>query len=98
MEGIKILRFLKPLFSKVGVIYMTGYGSEQVVVDFFDAGGRRYLKKPFKIPDLLAYVREYLDLRRQSREARVPLLPGHRARPLPNGHGAPDPRIASAIA
>ncbi len=98
IEGIKILQFLKRLFIKLPVIYMTAYSSEDLMLDFYDAGGRKYLRKPFKVSDLSAYVQELLTLRRDNREARVPPALGRGTTRPPEGNGSRDPRIARAQA
>ncbi len=98
MEGLVLLRFLKRLFTSVPVIYMTGYGSEDLAVQFQDAGGRKYFRKPFDLPAVLAKVDAFLALRRQNRPARAPSLEEQAGGPATEGNGSRDPRIARAIA
>ena len=98
MEGVVLLRFLKRLFPSVVVIYMTAYGSEDLAVEFYDSGGRKYLRKPFDIAVLLAKVDAYLAVRRNGRETRRPLLEGQGGAPALAGNGSPNGRVAHAIA
>ncbi len=98
MEGLVVLHFLKRLFSDVPVLYMTAYGSEDLAVEFQDAGGRKYFRKPFDIPALLARVDAYVAARRQRRGARRPILEAQASAPAADRNGSPDLRIARARA
>ena len=98
MEGVALLQFLKQKFPLVLVIYMTAYGSEDLAVKFYDGGGRKYLRKPFKVSDLLGHVEKYLAAPRQTQGARTPILAGEAGGAPPQGNGAGDPRVAWATA
>jgi YesN/AraC family two-component response regulator len=98
MEGVTILRFLKRLFPSVVVIYMTAYGSEDLAVEFYDSGGRRYLRKPFEVSTLLGLVDAYLAARRESRPGRRPVLEGGDGSASSGKNGPGDPRMVRARA
>lgn len=47
MSGIEMLRALREALYQTPVIFMTSYGSEQVIVEAFRLGVRDFLSKPF---------------------------------------------------
>ena len=89
MEGMVLLDFPKRIFTSVPVIYMTAYGSEDLAVEFYDAGGRKYLRKPFKVSDLVGYVHELLAVRQQRRGPRRPVVLGGEPPRRPAAMGCP---------
>ena len=64
MNGIDLINRLRQVSPTVGTILMTGYGTEETVIDAFTRGKiNYYLSKPFKLEDLMetvsATVREH---------------------------------------
>lgn len=74
VSGLTLLRAVKKLSPSVPVILMTAFGSEGVSVESFRAGARDYLKKPFRLPDLLARIERLLSARGAPGNPRVPIL------------------------
>ena len=46
---------------KTPVIILTGVDDERVVVESFDVGATDFMRKPFRVPELLARVERRLD-------------------------------------
>ncbi len=99
VSGLTLLRAIKNLSPSVLVILMTGFGSEDVSVESFRGGARDYVRKPFKLPDLLARIQLLLGARQRCTEPRAPVL--LEAAPSPASaptHGPQTPNIQRAIA
>ncbi len=101
-SGLAILRRIKQSQPSAIVIFMTGFGSEEVCAEFFRHGGWDYLKKPFRPQDLLGRIQRLLAVRAERGERRAPLFLGG---PDLNGPGPVGPggtsqtaRIGRAIA
>jgi two-component system NtrC family sensor kinase len=60
MTGLEVLEKLHEVRYEWPVILMTLHGSEEVAVQAFRLGARDYLRKPFKVEDVLACVRRAL--------------------------------------
>jgi len=60
MTGLEVLEKLHEARFEWPVILMTLHGSEEVAVQAFRLGARDYLRKPFKVEDVLACVRRAL--------------------------------------
>jgi YesN/AraC family two-component response regulator len=75
VSGLAILHALKRYFPRLPVILMTGYGSEDVSVAAFRGGVHDYLKKPIRLPELLARVGVLLGTRREGGESKSPGRP-----------------------
>lgn len=60
MTGLEVLEKLDQARYEWPVILMTLHGSEEVAVQAFRLGARDYLRKPFKVEDVLACVRRAL--------------------------------------
>ena len=63
MAGMEVLRRIKAINEDTAVIIITGYGGEQVAVDFMKAGAVDFLSKPFDFQDLLNAVRNVFKIR-----------------------------------
>lgn len=63
MAGMEVLRRIKAINEDTAVIIITGYGGEQVAVDFMKAGAVDFLSKPFNFQDLLNAVRNAFKIR-----------------------------------
>jgi CheY-like chemotaxis protein len=72
MTGIEVLRDVKRLDPEIVVLIMTGYSTEDLVLEAFHAGATNYLKKPFTLKTLAEVLDGVLDLIQSKAEARVP--------------------------
>lgn len=63
MAGMEVLRRIKAINEETAVIIITGYGGEQVAIDFMKAGAVDFLSKPFNFQDLLNAVRNAFKMR-----------------------------------
>lgn len=50
--GLEVLKKIKALYTSIPVIFMTGYGNEDVCRKAFSAGARDYIKKPFDVDEV----------------------------------------------
>lgn len=62
MSGLEVLRRIKKMKPHIPVIFITGYGDEQVAVRAFRYGVRDYLKKPFSYAEFLQTLERSLSL------------------------------------
>jgi YesN/AraC family two-component response regulator len=62
MTGLEVLGELKQRKPHIPVIFVTGYGSEDLAVKAFKGGAKDYLKKPFNYRQLLHAVEFCLSL------------------------------------
>lgn len=53
MSGLEVLRKIRRMKPHIPVIFITGYGDEEVAVKAFRYGVRDYLKKPFSYDEFL---------------------------------------------
>jgi two-component system response regulator YesN len=68
VSGLVVLDALRRRFPCPAVILMTGHGSEDVSVAAFRSGVHDYLKKPIRLPDLIARVGAVLGTPRKAGE------------------------------
>ena len=90
-SGLTVLRAIKKLSPSTLVILITAFGSEDVALDSFRGGARDYIRKPFKLPELLARIERLLSGRRQETASRAPIL-------LDVGPARSEPALASRTA
>lgn len=66
MDGFEVCRILKadPRTASIPVIFLTAKTQTESVVEGFKIGGADYVTKPFKAGELLARVRNQLELKR----------------------------------
>ncbi len=57
MDGIELLKKVKPQFPSIDFIMMTGYASDYSYVDIMDAGASDYMTKPFNLDSTLARIK-----------------------------------------
>jgi DNA-binding response OmpR family regulator len=57
MDGLGMLRAIRAHDPQAAVILMTGYGSEDVLLEALRAGAVNFFKKPFDFQEVLAVVR-----------------------------------------
>ncbi len=60
MDGITLLSKINGNFPDLPVIIMTGYGSEDIVVDALRNGASNYLKKPFNLFRIIETIEKVL--------------------------------------
>jgi DNA-binding NtrC family response regulator len=58
IDGLEVLRRAKALYPQMGVVIMTGHGSDADAAEARRLGASAYLRKPVDINRLLAAVRE----------------------------------------
>jgi signal transduction histidine kinase len=63
ISGREVLKRIKEINDETAVIFMTGYGGEEVAVDLMKAGAADYLSKPFTNEALLKSIQEALKIR-----------------------------------
>jgi signal transduction histidine kinase len=63
VSGKEVLKRIKEINDDTAVIFMTGYGGEEVAVDLMKAGAADYLSKPFTDAALLKSLKEVLQIR-----------------------------------
>lgn len=68
LDGLGVLRALREMNNKIPVIFMTTYGSEQLVIDAFRLGVRDYLVKPFSFAQVQKTVNASLQTVRLAHE------------------------------
>ena len=56
MDGIQLLKKIKPLYPGIDFIIMTGYASRYSYVEIMNAGASDYLTKPFDMLSLVARI------------------------------------------
>src|ERR671922_290869 len=68
LNGIEVLRELKPLSPETVVIMMTAFGSIETAIESIQEGAYDYISKPLKLDDVKITVRRALDHKRLLRE------------------------------
>jgi two-component system NtrC family sensor kinase len=68
LSGYQVLKGLREQGSETPVVLMTIYGSESVAIQAFRLGIRDYIRKPLRIPEILAAVERALTEDRLRRE------------------------------
>ena len=75
MDGIELVKKLKPHHPEIDFIIMTGYASDYSYVDIMDAGASDYMTKPFSMNSALARInriarerKNLIDLKRTNQE------------------------------
>ncbi|WP_418114627.1 sigma-54-dependent transcriptional regulator [Vibrio scophthalmi] len=64
MHGMELLNQIKALDPLIPVIVITGHGDIPMAVDAVKKGACEFIEKPIDPPELLAQVKQHLDLRR----------------------------------
>ena len=54
MDGLTLIRHVKQLHSELPVIIITGFSTESCAIEAVNLGVSAYLKKPFRVPQVLA--------------------------------------------
>ncbi len=62
MDGIEVLEIFKKMVPDMPVIMLTGHGSEQAAREGMAHGAFDYLLKPCELDDLLAKIRQAVDV------------------------------------
>ncbi|MGQ9920836.1 MAG: sigma-54-dependent transcriptional regulator [Desulfobacca sp.] len=60
MNGIEVLKRLKPRYPQLKVIMITAYGDIQTAVESMKLGAVDYITKPFKLVELIALLKQIL--------------------------------------
>ncbi len=72
--GLELLRKIKNLRVDTPVIFIAGESSMDVVADTLRTGAREFFIKPVDIFELKRVIRRFLDIKRASREKRIPFM------------------------
>jgi len=67
MTGLEFTRFLNEMNTDTDVIVMTGYGTEEVVIEALHAGASNYIKKPILFEDLFSIIDRIITKRKNKR-------------------------------
>jgi len=67
MTGIEVTRNIKKFNENADVIVMTGYGTEELVIEALRSGASNYIKKPIAFEDLFQIL-DNIIIKRQNRE------------------------------
>ena len=62
IPGMEVLKGIKAIREETAIVIITGYGGEQVAVEFMKAGAVDFLSKPFNFEDLLNAVKNALKI------------------------------------
>jgi len=70
MDGYEVARHLKanPLTVDVPVIFLSALSDLENIIKGFDSGGVDYITKPFKTQELLARIRNHLELKEKKED------------------------------
>lgn len=68
MEGVKLLKLIKDNVPRTRKIMVTGYPSMQNAIDALNKNADAYMVKPIEMDDLLATVKNQLQLQENERE------------------------------
>lgn len=68
MEGVKLLKLIKDNVPRTRKIMVTGYPSMQNAIDALNKNADAYMVKPIEMNDLLATVKNQLQLQENERE------------------------------
>ncbi len=88
--GTDLLKLIKRLFPSTTVVFITGYGSEDVAAEALRGGAMDYLRKPFNLHELVARVEAVFAIRRNGVERRYDTYGHLLAEPSARGQPALD--------
>jgi CheY-like chemotaxis protein len=71
MNGIDVLKAVKGIHPDCMVIVMTGYSTEDLVLQAFQHGASNYLKKPFDFKSFSEVIDQVVDIHRARRQLRI---------------------------
>ncbi len=63
MDGLTLLKEIKKIDKQAAVILMTGYGSEEVLIESLRGGAANYFKKPFNFQEITEAIKHILKYR-----------------------------------
>ncbi len=63
MDGLTLLKEIKKIDKQASVILMTGYGSEEVLIESLRNGAANYFKKPFNFQEVTEVIKHILKYR-----------------------------------
>jgi DNA-binding response OmpR family regulator len=63
MDGLTLLKEIKKIDKQAAVILMTGYGSEEVLIESLRGGATNYFKKPFNFQEVTEVIKHILKYR-----------------------------------
>jgi len=63
MDGLTLLKEIKKIDKQASVIMMTGYGSEEILIESLRNGATNYFKKPFNFQEITEVIKHILRYR-----------------------------------
>jgi YesN/AraC family two-component response regulator len=72
--GLSLLKDVKSLYPKIPVVFLTDASSEELAIAAFRSGAREYFKKPIPMSQLVDTVKGLKELKKNSKEARLPFV------------------------
>jgi DNA-binding response OmpR family regulator len=67
IDGIEVTKQIKSLSAKIDVVIMSGFGTEELVINALRAGASNYLKKPIVFDELFSILDDII-FRRENRK------------------------------
>jgi AraC-like DNA-binding protein len=69
--GLDLLRGIKNASPRTIVVFIAEVSTEETVIQAFTSGVRAYLRKPFSVPELQGLLKNFLAVKKESKEERV---------------------------
>ena len=66
MDGLALLKRIKEIDNQAVVVLMTGYGSEEILMEALRGGATHYFKKPFNFQELVDFLSQVIEHRREA--------------------------------
>jgi len=63
MDGLSLLKEIKKIDKQASVILMTGYGSEEILLESLRSGAANYFKKPFNFQEITEVIKHIIKYR-----------------------------------
>ncbi len=81
-RGLRLLKEIKALYPDIPIIFLTDDSSGDSAVNAFRAGAREFMGKPVNIFELQNIIKNFLAIKRVSKEERVPFVASKRLKDL----------------
>jgi putative two-component system response regulator len=66
LSGIEVLRAIRKMNPNIGVIVITGYGTEKNIQEASKYGATHILCKPYNVPEVITIVNQSVDRQNES--------------------------------
>jgi AraC family transcriptional regulator len=77
-RGLRLLKEIKTPYPDIPIIFLTDDRSSDSAVNAFRAGAREFLEKPVNIFELQNIIKNFLKIKRDSKEERMPFVASKR--------------------